>query len=174
MAEPPVRASEKSVVCSAPVPFDALNTGSLIVTTALILSSDSVVETIVGGVFSRKDNTLLLCEAFATFSLPSKTASLAKSIVSFSLPSAKPLIPIVSLYPVSVFMIEVGFLLASVAVPPESESSKSVFSSGRAPVLDLKVVSLNSTSAVKLSGLSCVLMIFGLVVSILSISNTFR
>ena len=136
VAVPPEREREKSVVTSCVVPEILEKTPSLIVTTAFTLSSDSVVETIVGGVFSLKVNTLLLCDASAAFPLPSKTASAAKSTVSFSFPSASPLMPMVSIYPSSVFMIAVGFLLESVAVPPASLSSKSVFSSGSAPLFE--------------------------------------
>ena len=136
VAVPPERASEKSEVCSAPLPLDARNTASLMVITAFTLSSDSVVDTIVGGVFSLKVNTLLLCDASAAFPLPSKTASAAKSTVSFSFPSASPLMPMVSIYPSSVFMIAVGFLPESVAVPPASLSSKSVFSRESAPLFE--------------------------------------
>ena len=136
VAVPPEREREKSVVTSCVVPEILEKTPSLIVTTAFTLSSDSVVETIVGGVFSLKVNTLLLCDASAAFPLPSKTASAAKSTVSFSFPSASPLMPMVSIYPSSVFMIAVGFLLESVAVPPANLSSKSVFSSGSAPLFE--------------------------------------
>ena len=136
VAVPPESASEKSEVCSAPLPLDARNTASLRVTTAFTLSSDSVVETIVGGVFSLNVSTLLLCDASAAFPLPSNTASAAKSTVSFSFPSASPLMPMVSIYPSSVFMIAVGFLPESAAVPPANLSSKSVFSSGSAPLFE--------------------------------------
>ena len=62
------------------------------VTVAVMLSLESVVAVIAGGVFSFKVNDVLLdCATSIALPLPSKIASLAGAMVIFSLPSAIPL-----------------------------------------------------------------------------------